>query len=499
MKSKEERTEFLKELTPKEQKFFYEHPDLFLFDKQIIPEDQDWMFYLLRCGRGFGKTYSGSAWIAKKIRNGAKIVGLCGPTYDDVSKIMVPAILSWFLPSELDYPAYNHQTHTVKFKNGAKIYCYTSEKEIKGPNLEFLWCDEIATWCDSQSEKIQERFEDITRAVRVGKVPQTIITSTPKSHKFFWDFQDEVDKNNKNYKMTCGTMFDNPFLPQSFIESQIAKYGDSPRGRQELYGDLITENPEAMFRMQWINDNRFVKPHSCQGHSLHLSTPPATHELNDEWVDCQGLPAMAHSLQNAIPVPPPSQDDHIKYFFHKVLINKEINIKEMIISVDTAGSSKKTSDETGIMLVANAFNNEAYVLYDMSGHHTADEWAKIVRNLFYTYHKTFPVRIVAETNFGGETVLTNITALDHNLVPFVEGITASKSKMIRAEVSAAKYQRGKVHHVGYFEKLERQMCNYTGPNSNYSPDRMDALVHALNKLYVVPTADRRLPSFLNGY
>ena len=105
---------------------------------------------------------------------------------------------------------------------------------------------------------IQGRFEDITRAVRVGKHPQTIITSTPKSHKFFWDFQAEIDKNNPNYRMTVGTMFDNPFLPQSFIDAQLAKYHDSPRGRQELYGELITENPEAMFRMAWINDNRFV-------------------------------------------------------------------------------------------------------------------------------------------------------------------------------------------------------------------------------------------------
>ena len=468
-KSKEERVVFLQSLNENEQLFFYQNPDLFLFDQQIIPENNEWDIFLLRCGRGFGKSYAGSAWIAKKIRKGAKIVGLCGPTYDDVSKVMVPAILSWFLPNELAKVPYNHQTHTVNFINGAKIYCYTSEKEIKGPNLEYLWCDEIATWSDSQSEKIAERFEDIWRTVRVGTNPQTIITSTPKSHKFFWDFQEEIDKGNNRYQMQTGTMFDNPFLPKSFIDAQLNKYGNSPRGRQELYGELITENPEAMFRMQWINDNRFIMPPEELVPSLHSASPV------------------------------PTQDDHVKYFFKKVLINKEIIIKQMIISVDTAGSSKKTSDETGIMLVAHAFNNEAYVLYDMSGHHTSDEWAKIVRNLFYTYNKQFPTKIVVETNFGGEMVISNITALDHNLIPFVEGITASKSKMIRAEVSAAKYQRGKVHHVGYFEKLERQMTNYVGPSSDYSPDHLDSLVHALNKLYVVPQTKTNIPAFLNNY
>jgi phage terminase large subunit-like protein len=460
-KSKEERIDLLKSLNRDELYFFYQNPDLFLFDKQIIPDTTDWRYCLLQCGRGFGKSYAGSAWLAKKIRQGAKLVALCAPTYFDVQEIQMPALLSWFLPDEI--VGYSSKDHVITFTNGARCLCLSSEKDNVGTNLEYLWCDEIGNFCDQISDKIDLRYGNIIRGVRAGEFPQIIITSTPKSQKFFWDFQEKIDKNSKFHKIIRGTMFDNPFLPKSFVDAELDRVKDSPnKARQEVYGELITENPEAMFRSTWINENRFVNPDPAYN-------PNKDHDLD------------------------------IKYFFHKVMINKEINIKEMIISVDTAGSSKKTSDETGIMLVAHAFNNDAYLLYDMSGHHTADEWAKIVRNLFYTYNKEFPVRIVAETNFGGETVLTNITALDHNLIPFVEGITASKSKMIRAEVSAAKYQRGKVHHVGYFEQLERQMCNYTGPNSNYSPDRMDALVHALNKLYVAPNADRKVPSFLNGY
>jgi phage terminase large subunit-like protein len=465
-KSKGERILFLKSLSIPEQLYFYKNPDLFLFDKQIIPETNDWVFYLLRCGRGFGKSYAGSAWISKKIRKGAKILGLCGPTYDDVSKIMVPAILSWFLSSELADPPYNHQTHTVKFKNGAKIYCYTSEKEIKGPNLEYLWCDEIATWCDSQSEKIAERFEDITRGVRSGPHPQTIITSTPKSHKFFWDFQEEIDKGNDIYQMQTGTMFDNPFLPKSFIDAQLAKYGNSPRGRQELYGDLITENPEALFKMQWINENRCI------------STSP------------QYNPTLNHDLD-------------IKYFFSLLNPPKrgeepKIHLKRLAIAVDPSGSNKKTSDETGILLLAQDISNEIYVLYDLSGRHTPDEWARIVRNLYNQYHKLAPTIIVAETNFGGDIVISNICAADHTLRPYIKEVKAFKSKLIRAEPAAAKYQRGKIHHVGHFEKLERQMCNYIGKDDSYSPDRMDALVHGINELIVVPQYTYRDLSAFNS-
>jgi hypothetical protein len=43
------------------------------------------------------------------------------------------------------------------------------------------------------------------------------------------------------------------------------------------------------------------------------------------------------------------------------------------------------------------------------------------------------------------------------------------------------YEQGRVHHVGYFEDLENQMCEWT-PLSNESPDRLDALVWALTEL-----------------
>lgn len=447
--SKDQRIEYLKNLDKKEQLFFYQNPDLFLFDKQIIP-DGDWSYYLLRCGRAFGKSYAGSAWIAKKIRGGAKVVGLCGPTYDDVSKIMVPAILAWFTPSEVESPAYNHQTHTVRFKNGAVIYCHTSDKEIRGHNMEYLWCDEICVWSDGIPDKIKQRYEDLIRNVRAGIHPQIIITSTPKSHDFFLDFQEEIDKENPAYQMLVGTMFDNPFLPNSFVKTQLDKYGKTQRGRQEIYGELITEDPEAMFQREWIETNRIVDPDN---------------KLKDHTKD-------------------------IEYFFKQV-IDGQIILKRMVISVDPSGSAKKTSDETGIVVLAQDMKNEVYVLYDLSGRHSADEWSKVVRNAFIKYNKMFPTRIVAETNFGGEAVITNITAVDHSLRPFISEIKASKSKMIRAEVSAAKYQRSKIHHVGHFDKLERQMCNYTGPRNDSSPDRMDALVHGINELLVVPQYTNR--------
>ena len=57
--SPEQKTIKLKSMTAKEKLFFLRNPDIFLFDKQIIP-DGDWRYYLLQCGRSFGKTYTGA-------------------------------------------------------------------------------------------------------------------------------------------------------------------------------------------------------------------------------------------------------------------------------------------------------------------------------------------------------------------------------------------------------------------------------------------------------
>jgi phage terminase large subunit-like protein len=63
----------------------------------------------------------------------------------------------------------------------------------------------------------------------------------------------------------------------------------------------------------------------------------------------------------------------------------------------------------------------------------------------------------------------------------VKKVTATRGKQMRAEPISSLYEQGKVHHVGYFAELENQMCEWT-PDSNESPDRLDALVWALTEL-----------------
>lgn len=451
--------DYLLQLSKEAQQELRKYPELFLFDKQIIPEG-NWRYCLLRCGRRFGKSISGSAWIASKVINGAKSLGLCGEDYATVVQVMVKNIISWFPKGEAIYNDKHHKIVFERLYKGAEIYCYSSDKEVKGPSLEYLWCDELANWSDRLPDKVRVRFDSVDTAVSVGKHPQTIITTTPRSFPIFWDYQAKLDAHDPNYIMITGTMFDNPFLSEGYRQKELQKYQyDKMRLRQEIYGDLVMSNPEALFQQEWIDNNRIIAKNNTER----------------------------------------NHDKDIKYFFQQVL-DQKIFLKRLAISVDPSGSNKKTSDEVGIIFGCQEINNEIDILYDLSGRHSPDQWARIVRDCFRQYHTMFPklpFHIICETNFGGDLVLSNLMAVDHNLRPFLKDVKAFKSKMVRAEPAAAKYQRDKVHHIGYFSQLEREMTNYTGNADQSSPNHMDAMVHLINEFIVVPQFSNRDVRLLN--
>ena len=81
-------------------------------------------------------------------------------------------------------------------------------------------------------------------------------------------------------------------------------------------------------------------------------------------------------------------------------------------------------------------------------------------------------------------VRATIHAVDPTLR--VEKITARLSKAARAEPVSALYERGLVHHSGFFPMLESQMVSWV-PGQGKSPDRMDALVHAVASLLIAQT------------
>ena len=100
----------------------------------------------------------------------------------------------------------------------------------------------------------------------------------------------------------------------------------------------------------------------------------------------------------------------------------------------------------------------------------------------HLYDKFNATMIIVEDNAGGQMVKSTLkNAIDRTLP--VKTVRARRGKYIRAEPVASLYEQSRVHHIGRFPDLEDQMCTWNadlGPSQ--SPDRADALVHAVTQL-----------------
>ena len=167
-------------------------------------------------------------------------------------------------------------------------------------------------------------------------------------------------------------------------------------------------------------------------------------------------------------------------WIEKARLRSHPPMSRIVVAVDPAMSTKPTSSETGIVVVgADMRRQHAYVLADESARLTPNSWALRVIHL---YDKFGAAMIIVEDNAGGQMAESTIQNAVERTLP-IKRVRARQGKYVRAEPVASLYEQGRVHHVGRFPALEDQMCTWSadlGPS--HSPDRADALVHAVTQL-----------------
>lgn len=154
----------------------------------------------------------------------------------------------------------------------------------------------------------------------------------------------------------------------------------------------------------------------------------------------------------------------------------------VVVAIDPAVTSGEGSDETGIVVAGVSGDGHYYVLEDCSIRTSPDGWA---RRAVDAYKRWNADRIIGETNNGGDMIEALLRQVDP-LVSYTK-VTATRGKVVRAEPIAALYEQNRAHHLGAFNELEDQLCNWT-VDSKESPDRMDAMVWALTELTTSQTA-----------
>lgn len=160
-----------------------------------------------------------------------------------------------------------------------------------------------------------------------------------------------------------------------------------------------------------------------------------------------------------------------------------MNAPLRVIGVDPS-VAENPRDECGIVVVSSTadrdlYKRQSWVLEDASILGSPEVWA----NRVVAMARKWGCPVVAEVNQGGALVRNAINTIDPSVK--VLEVHSKYGKALRAEPITLAYEQDRVHHVGYLADLEAQMTAWI-PGEGKSPDRVDALVHALTALLIKP-------------
>lgn len=208
------------------------------------PPPGDWLIWLLMAGRGFGKSLTGSNWLADAaLSNPHSEWGVFAPTFRDVRKTCIEGstgILAALRPGELIN--YRRNELQINLANGAVIYGYSADQpeRVRGANLWGAWCDELGSWRYENTW-----HEGLVPALRKGERPRIVVTTTPRPTVLIRDL---VGRTDGSVYITRGSTWDNAAnLSAAALGELRRRYEGTRLGRQELEGELLDDIEGALW------------------------------------------------------------------------------------------------------------------------------------------------------------------------------------------------------------------------------------------------------------
>ena len=273
-----------------------------------------WRRWLLRCGRGAGKTHTGARTVHEVARDRSLIrrgeIGIIGRTHADARFTMVEGPSGIIANAPLDFvPQWEPGNSLLTWPNQVKARLFSADKpeQMRGPNWAFVWGDEPAHWPDAEDTW----WKVVEPAIRIGWA-RAMLTTTPIQDPFL-----QALEERDGTVTTRASTFDNPYLSEKVRALFRETYEGTRIGRQELYGEYLPEAEGALWSQTLIDTTRL----------------------------------------RAIP--------------------KDVVLVRVVVAVDPAVTANEKSDETGIMVVGLGSDGHAYVLQDRSLKASPGEWGRV--------------------------------------------------------------------------------------------------------------------------
>jgi phage terminase large subunit-like protein len=399
-----------------------------------VPPAGGWQGWVLQSGRGAGKTLTGANDVAEScLEHPGYRYGIVAPTLGDARDTCVEGetgVLAVLTDGNEHVPGmglaegrdfeWNRSLLELSFANGSHVKCFGTEKpdRLRGPQHHRLWFEELASFKDAwRGDVLHTAFNNAMLGLRLtGKGPtQYVVTTTPRPLKLMVDLV-----ARPGVVVTRGTTYDNlANLSEEFAATVLA-YAGTHLGLQELHGEIVTEDPDALWRWAWIDPHRLDEAPACEQVVVGVDPSGGAAEVG-----------VVGAGRIASPCPCGTEDAAGPHFA---------------------------------------------VLADRSLRSSPEGWAGAVDDLYADLEAD---SVAAERNYGGDMVESTLRNANDALP--VRMVNASRGKAVRAEPVVLMYEKGRVHHVGGFPELESEMTSWV-PGSPWSPNRLDALVWSITEL-----------------
>ncbi|MGV3490722.1 MAG: DNA-packaging protein [Devosia sp.] len=206
------------------------------------PPEGDWTTWLLIGGRGSGKTRSGAEWVRQLAADGVSPIALVSETMTEAISVMVRGP-SGILAASLDDERPILRDNRLIWASGAEamILGAADPERFRGPQFAAAWCDELGKW-----SKAEAAWDMLQMGLRLGERPRQLVTTTPRPTRLLKRLMAEA--GTVTVRMT--TRENKEWLATAFLRAIVARYENTVFGRQELEGELIEDQPDALWRRE---------------------------------------------------------------------------------------------------------------------------------------------------------------------------------------------------------------------------------------------------------
>jgi phage terminase large subunit-like protein len=220
--------------------------------KQLAP-DGDWDTWIIRAGRGFGKTFSGSGWVHERaMAVPGRWIALVARNAADARDYMIEGpggFLKNTRPSEM--PVFEVSKRRLTWPNGSWATIYTDEDpdQVRGFSGDTAWLDEFAKY-----KHPTDVWDNLNFGMREASIdqPRKLITTTPRPLAILK--QIEADPRTR---IVIGSSYENRSnLDPKWFANTLERYKGTRIGRQEIEAEILDDVPGALWSRRSLDEAR---------------------------------------------------------------------------------------------------------------------------------------------------------------------------------------------------------------------------------------------------